>query len=281
MNVIRRPVSRRLLGPALAFAALVTLAACSRSPDDAEIIATTIPPRPAANPEPPRPRAPLPPLSPDIPFDVTVDEPQPTLESLQHDFDVLSWQTFIAMNWPVLPDGQPDRSQVPGQQGDNETGWETWKESSQIFLPDGAPPSPWGAPASPASLSAALRDLPPGTRLLTQVGKTPGLLTESVQPFNTGPLIDQNGRYARFEIRVNEPMFDTIVAQKLYSKKAQASIESVVFPCGSSAQPKPGVGAIVVKAAWKVLSPAELASGRFHAVPAVIYTPASANPPIA
>ena len=278
-----RPASRRLLVPALAAAALAVLAACNRSPADSEILATVTPPRPAPPPEPPpapRPVTPLPVLAPDIPFDVTVKEPQPTLESLQHDFDVLSWQTFIAMNWPVLPDGQPDRSQVPGHQGDNDTVWETWKKSSEIFLPDGAPPAPWGAPVAPAELPAALRELPPGTRILTQVGKTPGLLTESIQPFNTGPLVDQNGRYARFEILVNRPMFDTIVAQKLYSKKAQATVQSVVFPCGTNAQPAPGVGAIVVKAAWKILSPSEVASGRFHAVPAVIYTPASVTPPI-
>ena len=34
-------------------------------------------------------------------------------------------------------------------------------------------------------------------RIISQVGKTPTVLTDFSQPFNTGPLIDQNGNYVR------------------------------------------------------------------------------------
>ena len=283
---LRRRSLAPLLVAAAALAALGTIGSCSRSESPAsQGVSLTIPTPPPAPPQPPPTRRPdpaaLPTLSPDIPFDVTIDEPQPTRESLQHDFDVLSWQSFIAMNWPALPDGQPDRAQVPGQNGDNLTVWETWKEASQIFLPGGLPPSTWDAPAHPASLPAALRDLPPGTRILTQTGKTRGALTEFDHLFNTGPLIDQNGRYARFETRVNQPMFDTIVGQNLYNKRGQASVQNVSFPSGTRAAPKPGVGSIMVKATWKILSPAEIAAGRFHATDAAIYTPPSADPVVA
>src|SRR3546814_18825800 len=44
-------------------------------------------------------------------FDVTVAEEHPTLASLQRDFDDLSWQTFIALNWPALDNGNPNRSE--------------------------------------------------------------------------------------------------------------------------------------------------------------------------
>ena len=222
----------------------------------------------------------LPALSPSLPFDVTANPPF-TLESLQTDFDVLSWQTFVAMNWPVLPNGQPNPAQRPGQNKDNATVWEMWRESSTIFLPGGATPAPWGSPLPPSSLlpPACRGLLKPGMHLLTQIGKTPGLLTEAVQPFNTGPLIDQNGRYARFEILVNQSMFNTIFTGKLYNKQAQQSVTSVVFDCGD--QTAKQVGAIMVKAAWKILSPAEIAGGRFHTVQAVIYTPPSTNPVIA
>ena len=127
-------------------------------------------------------------LSPVIPPDVTAKEPF-TLVSFQAEFDVLSRQTFVAMNWPVLPDGQPDVSQKPGQQKDNNTVWEAWRESSTIFLPGGAAPALWGtASAPPASLLKECQDLlRSGVKLLTQVGKTPVILTEATQPFNTGP----------------------------------------------------------------------------------------------
>lgn len=50
-----------------------------------------------------------PPLSPAIPFDVTANAPF-TLDNLQHDFDVLSWQTFVALNWPANADGSANTS---------------------------------------------------------------------------------------------------------------------------------------------------------------------------
>lgn len=218
-------------------------------------------------------------LSPDIPFDLQAKPPF-TVEGLQPQFDQLSWQTFVAMNWPALPNGTPNRSRQIGQDKDNPTVWETWRESSTIFLPNGVPPAPWGTPAAtsqpvPAACRALLQ---PGVRLLVQVGKKPGILTEAIQPFGTGPLIDQQGRYARFEILVNQSIFDTIFNQKLYSKQAQQSAGVAVFECGNTTTKS--VGAIMVKAAWKLLSAEEKASKRFHSVQAVVYTPASQVPPI-
>jgi hypothetical protein len=100
-----------------------------------------------------------------------------------------------------------------------------------------------------------------------------------VQPFNTGPLIDQNGRYARFEILVNQSMFDTILTRSSTTSRRSRASKTVVFDCGNATTKH--VGAIMVKAAWKILSPAEKAGGRFHTVEALIYTPQSTNPPIA
>ena len=216
-------------------------------------------------------------LSSTIPADVKASPPF-SLESLQGDFDQLSWQTFVAINWPAHANGLPDESKKPGQAKDNNTVWETWRESSSIFLAGGIAPAPWGSSFEPpSSLPQECKDLlRSGNRLLTQVGKTPGILTEATQPFNTGPLIDQNGRYAHFEILVNQSMFQTIFNQKLYSKKAQEEVKSVVFECGDSKEAK--IGAIMVKAAWKHLSLSEIEGGRFHAVKAVIYTPPSQEP---
>lgn len=217
-------------------------------------------------------------LTPRIPLGITVTVKPPTLESLQHDFDVLSWQTFVALNWPVLPDGLPDPSRRPGEDKDGATVWQQWREASSIFLPEGAAPPPWGASSEPPPEICRDRFVA-GMRLLTQVGKTPGLLSASVQPFNTGPLIDQNGHYARFEILVNKSMFDTIFDQQLYSRKAQKTAGDIVFNC--SDEDSKQMGAMMVKAAWKVLSAAEETSGRFHTVRALLYTPPSQNPPIA
>ncbi len=220
-----------------------------------------------------------PPLSPDVPPDVTVGA-DTSLDGLQRDFDRFSWCTFIALNWPATADGQPDKSKVIGQDGDNSTVWEAWKEVSEIFLPGGRRPPDWGTPRTPPegwpqSCKVLFRK---GSRLLVQIAKVPNVLEQAQQPFKTGPLIDQHGRYARFEIQVNRPMFQFILDKKLYSKAGQQGVKNVVFPCGS--QQTGEVGAILVKAAWKLLSESEAKSGRFHTSTAVIYTPASADPPV-
>ena len=158
-------------------------------------------------------------LSPNIPGDATFG-PLPTnptneqkLLAIQGDFDIYSWNTFIALNWPPGPDGNGDPNKKIGQNGDNDTVWEHYRDVADIFLPGGATPS-WNGPVSvPTQCKAFYK---PGMRILSQVGKTPTVLTDFSQPFNTGPLIDQNGNYTRYDILVNKPMFDYILANKLY-----------------------------------------------------------------
>ncbi len=55
------------------------------------------------------------------------------------------------------------------------------------------------------------------------MGKVAGVLDEFIQPFKTGPLVDQNGTYTRNAIMVNQPMFNDIVNNALYSKEGQQS----------------------------------------------------------
>ncbi|KAF0862265.1 cytochrome C [Pseudomonas sp. LD120] len=215
-------------------------------------------------------------LSPFVPFDVAVTAPpKPTLKSLQHDFDVLSWQTFIALNWPAGEDG----AAAPGPIGkeDGATVWEGWKESYQIFRAKGEKPLPWDAPAI---IPKACEGLKPG-RLLQQMGKVAGVLDEFIQPFQSGPLVDQSGTYTRNEIVVNRPMFDDITGNGLYSVEGQqayfaaSSNHRVAFSCGSEA--KQENGAIMVKASWKVLDGTDQRS-RFHTVDALVYTPGNSDP---
>jgi len=118
------------------------------------------------------------------------------LLAIQGDFDIYSWNTFIALNWPPLPNGNADPSKTIGQNGDNDTVWEHYRDVSDIFLPGGKKPS-YNGPAGvvPAQCKASYK---PGMRIISQVGKTPTVLTDFSQPFNTGPLIDQNGNYTRY-----------------------------------------------------------------------------------
>ncbi|AVU74004.1 MULTISPECIES: hypothetical protein [Pseudomonas] len=215
-------------------------------------------------------------LSPQIPFDVTVAEEHPTLASLQRDFDDLSWQTFIALNWPALDNGNPNTGTSIGKQ-DGATVWESWKESYQIFRAKGQAPLAWDAPAT---LPEACKSLKSG-RLLQQMGKVPDVLDEFIQPFESGPLVDQNGTYTRNEIVVNRSMFNSIVDNGLYSIEGQQKFfaanptNAVAFSCGSAKTQD--VGALMVKASWKVLGANDRPQD-FHTVDALVYTPGNSDP---
>ncbi len=249
-----------LLGAALA------LVACG--PSDSPSPAPATPP---SSPSSAAPSAgPAIQMSPTIPSDVsfgnTVDLP-----ALQEDFDIFSWNSFIALAWP--PGGNPAQKPGAGPTGDNPTTWEQFTSVASIFLPGGKTPGQGAPPEIPAACRSLYK---PGLKIIQQIGKTPGLLDEFSEPFNTGPLVDQNGNYARFEILVNQPMFDYILGNTLYSKAGQQAFTGPVkFPCGGGAQQ----GAMMIKAAWKILGANDDRS-RFHTSEALIYTPASANPPV-
>lgn len=221
-----------------------------------------------------------------------------SLDSLQCDFDVFSWNSFLAL------------SHSPGGGfgnfgGDNPTVWQDWPESNEIFLADGAEPPEWKAgdppPPPPAgSIPPECQSLAadrPGARLLSQIAKRPNVVESANEPFLSGPLIDAHGYYSRFEITVNQPMYQYIRDNGLYSGDGQLTFASqggrVNFPCGCNPPGNGGdgaaatcpsggsEGAVMVKAAWKVLDP-ELdkdLTGRVHTAESLVYTPAIGEQP--
>ncbi len=191
-----------------------------------------------------------------------------SLETLQQAFDFNSWLTFVALNTPAT---------TPG---DAPAPWEGWQDIFSLMLPDGAPPPAFGTALPPPAIC---KGAGAGTRVLRMISKTPITPTISVagQPLNTGPLIDQNGRYVRYQILVNRPMYDYIVQNGLYSKAGQQKFTSPIrFPVGATTSGTTGtIGAIVVKAAWKVLDPKDPndQAANFHVTRAYVYTPASSG----
>ncbi len=200
-----------------------------------------------------------------------------TLDGLQHGFDYYSWLTFLALNAPA--EGGKPIGEGPGPGGDALTIWEQWKEISDVMLAGGKEPQPWGSPNVIPPACQGIGE--PGMPVLSMVGKTVNVLTAFDQPFKTGPLIDQNGRYARFAINMNQPMFEYILTNTLYSKQGQEAFDAAIdFPVGQVAQGTTGtIGAIMVKSSWRVLTANEDRS-TFHGIEALVYTPPSENPKI-
>jgi hypothetical protein len=86
----------------------------------------------------PTPSAPPPiVLSPAIPGDVNVTAKTISLDTLQPDFDVYSWNSFVALNWPVGAGGNADPGKTIGADGDNDTVWEHYRDVRDVFLPGG------------------------------------------------------------------------------------------------------------------------------------------------
>ncbi len=208
--------------------------------------------QPAAPPPGPPPLAYK--LSPYLPHDVF--NPIPGATGTQAPMDYLSWQTFIALNWPAsdTQNGVPDANLVVGGQSiggyypkgmrGSPTVWETYKDSSDIFLPGAKAPSPFSA-------------------------KTVHVLFDDTELFTDSPLNDQNGQHVYYEVRMNEVEFNYIVAHKLYNSNNQKN-QKIDFPPGNNATSE--VGSVHVKAAWKIMGPKDDQS-RYYTAKALIYKP--------
>src|SRR6185437_6277215 len=121
-------------------------------------------------------------LSPAIPGEVNVTAQTVSIDAFQPDFDVYSWNTFIALNWPPRPDGNADPKKTIGSNGDNDTVWEHYRDVSDIFLPGGARPT-WNGPVNIPEACKSLNKGKLPVVMLLQIGKN--LLTPTVISANS------------------------------------------------------------------------------------------------
>ena len=176
-------------------------------------------------------------------------------------FNDYSWRSFIALNWPAIVGaadrGKPDRTKTFGDAAGPRV-WTTWKSRYEIFQRSGAPPSPW------ASYQG---ENPCGADFANDV-----VTLHSFKPFSdfnqadlglnkvSNPLVAQNRTYVRYEVRVNEPEFNSIVDHKWYiASNLPTTTTPVPFNIGSTA----------VKAAWRILTDKDTPAirARYYVVP--------------
>ncbi len=217
-----------------------------------------------------------------VPHDINPDT-GPSVTEQTAAFAKLSWETFIALNWPAeigpegLPVPSPDTSKTPiYQDGAYPTVWEAWPEARDVFLPNGATPAQWAEPHNfPDACSTVTIKGPRPSMLLHSVSKGGDVLDEFVQAFRMGPVIDSNGEYVRFGINFNKPMFDYIYDNDLYNSNGQKTFseshpDGADFPRGVYSSEE--VGAIMVKSSWKILGEGDV-SGLFHRITVLVYNP--------
>ena len=226
------------------------------------------------------------------PLEVAIDETPAHCGFLQ-----FAWRSFVAMNWPAsvsfdrgnttqVTRAVPDATKSIGQSLPiDPTVWEMFQPNWYVFTPNNPPPPGFGGWNQDVALPSACGTLQRSAE--SAPGITPALRSSfrslsSLSKFDpmpgvgqafSAPLIDQNGYYARYEIRMNFPAFDFIVGNQFYlASKQNAWIQQgklFDFPVQTSDQS----GAIFIKAAWKTLSEDEKRSGRFHTALAFMFTP--------
>jgi hypothetical protein len=207
------------------------------------------------------------------------------LDNLQRGFDFYSWLTFIALNSPADP-----KIPIEQAQADTPTLWEdmnSFKQLLDVMLPPGQVAAQWPMDKAgmetererlvPPECSVVMNDHPEMRgRMIVK------MIEESFnEPFKTGPLIDQQGHYAIFDILMNRQMFNYITANNLNTKAGQAANSNLAvdFPVGlNSKTSDPGdLGAFMLKVSWKILSNSERQAHNFHTVEALVLTPPIPN----
>ena len=205
------------------------------------------------------------PLSPDLPFDINVDEfrkldRDKQIPEAQRLFDIFAWQAFIALNWPAKADGTADRDK---DMSDNTSPrvWMGWRTNESVFKPDGSRPEPWdGAKDVATSKEVTLWRF---TKMLNETRSPANELTDFVQAF-TGPLVDLNGKFVRYKSYLNKTQFDYIVENELYNQDGQIEFvadkgQQIRFPANLIA-PEKKHGSMGIKLAWKQLGDNDIPS---------------------
>jgi len=168
----------------------------------------------------------------------------------QHEFDILSWQAFLALNWPQQSYEVP-QSNLNATVG--EPLWAYWVPKEKIFLPNGAPPLfPWNP--APQLKEDETNGIPLTTT--KAAWRQEASASDNFQAFS-GPLVDQNGKWVRYEAMVNPEEFEYICRNELYSLDGQITLSErdiekngVEMPINTGTQKH---GAIEIKLAWKQL----------------------------
>lgn len=194
--------------------------------------------------------------------------------------DCFMWQTFIYLNWPAAGGqrGQPNPNAAFGSPGP--TVWETFKTVDEVFLANGQNPGPWSTSATRNKLFKA-RGVSPGTaglRLLNNKSKFFRAMSSAEStPLNEvtqaggGILYDQASQPVYYEMLMNQAGYNYIIANQMYNANTQyqvAAKSGLDLPAGS----------MEVKAAWKVLTPQELAATPSHFHTAQAMLPGGSSP---
>jgi hypothetical protein len=228
-------------------------------------------------------------FSPDIPHDVVTQNVGAI--GFQPFADNLSWDAFIALNWPAPePIGQrgvPDRQNVIGgfsygSEGGRRTMptgptvWETYKDSNDIYLDPPRPPTPFDTPESipPQCQAIATNNPIAARRTLVRTAKISEI--GGIEQSDGNRLVDQNGENVWYEVKLNRVYYDYVVRNGFYNSRNQLN-EGISFPLSTNVSAPPAT--VKIKAAWKVMGGASSRQPddpkKFYTTQALVVDPSS------
>lgn len=224
----------------------------------------------------------------EVPADIPGGSQAATLE----DAAAFAWQEFIALNWPAVPQTgasgnreTPDTSKPFGAVDPTlgtPLAWETFRHKVEIFPGT-------GAPHGGANYDALPQYIYNPTNVGTADGQVPACTTADPNtPWNNldeqseigldqmfagaGPGGQFTGQQLLFQAKANRVEYNYIFQNGWYEQGKAPLAATASYLEANTQSPLPGstnlvsfpIGTIELKAAWRQLTPAEMASGRFH-----------------
>jgi hypothetical protein len=214
---------------------------------DKPICSTVRPPTVCPNPLKP-PGQPCSDLPADVNFKQLLNGYSTLNPICQQPFDDFSWQSFVALNWPLnnLSQARP---------------WELYVDPDAIFNPPLL-----------KKITALTAEQNKKVKILYKMAKRhhlPGVnFAEKSTPYleaTEQPLIDRNVNFALYEERVNPLWARYVITQGLNTNAGQTTFiaqkKQVAFPVGHYQNDQKGMGGVLgameIKASWRILDPAK------------------------
>jgi len=190
-------------------------------------------------------------------------------------FDKFSWESFIALNWPVsstrgVPNIPNDQAIFFSAPNGTPVVWGSYKDSFDLFGQKDRP-SAWNTPSTTSPCPGVPTDQK--TLIFVTKGDTPLMQTKEAFSF---PLIDQRSNFVYFDIRYDEAEYNFIRGKDedqstwLYLLKNLAPAENKEFGVQMPMTTTSTLGSIMVKAAWRISTSSDDPK-RYYAINAQIY----------
>jgi hypothetical protein len=235
-----------------------------------------------------------------IPSEVAGIKAQPSM-------DVYAWLAFVSANWPSDPTTCSADTNASILTAPPSPVWLTFNSDASLFVPKGMTPAKWCPQASAGGkllTAAAVREgalsaqrmakialLPAAVKVVALKYKDVSLylvhnakgeaLEESsklsgaavpddlkrILQATREPIVDQNGRFARYGINVSQAEYQYLLDNNLWTSAGQDAAPSISFPAGQRNGP---IGSIEYKSAWKILGKGDDPS-HFFTQEAIIY----------